>query len=29
LDIGYEVTDFLTEPQEFHVCMCWLFFVNF
>ena len=22
LDIGYEVTDFLTEPQEFHVCMC-------
>jgi hypothetical protein len=22
LDIGYEVTDFLTEPQEHHVCMC-------
>jgi hypothetical protein len=22
LDIGYEVTDFLTEPQEYFPCAC-------
>ena len=25
LDIGYEVTDFLTEPQEYFPCSCWCF----
>jgi hypothetical protein len=23
LDIGYEVTDFLTEPQEYFPAACW------
>ena len=28
LDIGYEVTDFLTEPQEYFPCSYWVCYTS-